>query len=128
MIAKAEYVGGPKNMKNFVINLNEYGATKIYTGRDNGTRAREHFHLEEIEEYLNEEDLKVTIEVPATASTLNSSFLLGFLDKTIQKTGSKESFLKHFTFRMNEKFNSQLDETIHRALLYKEQRHPSLLQ
>jgi hypothetical protein len=99
------------NTRQIDIDLSSYGSV-VFTGRTNGRRARAHFGLDEID---NESDC-VVVRVPDDASVLNSSFLLGFLGKSIQQYGSKEEFLRHFRFSAPKKFQKQIDTTIDRAL------------
>lgn len=94
------------------VDLSEYGA-KVFTGRPNGVRAREHFNLTTDQRAGKH----VVIRVPDETLALNSSFLLGFLGEEIRAAGSRDKFMETYQFKMPEKFNEQLERTIIRALL-----------
>ncbi len=97
---------------NTAINLEQYGSL-VFSGRRNGARARDHYHMAErdddYETYL--------IIVPSETKVLGSSFLLGMFADSIQKMGGRENFLEKYRFRnLPSRFQKNLDDAIERAL------------
>lgn len=89
-------------------------AGRVYIGRSNGTQARRHFKVANID---NDENCVVTINFPENAKTISSSFFLAMFGESIEKAGSKESFEKRFKFNAKDHIKSQINQAIDRAIV-----------
>lgn len=100
-------------MKNVTINFEKL-AGRVYVGRSNGTKAREHF---ELSKYDNDDSYTVIVNFPDNAKTLSSSFFLAMFGESIEKAGSKESFVQRYRFHAKEHILTQINQAINRALV-----------
>ena len=84
-----------ENMKNVIdIKISKYRASgaKIFTGRDNGMKARKELDLNRMD---NEQD-NIRILVPTDTWGINPSFFGGMFEGSIKKYG--DNFLNKYTF------------------------------
>jgi hypothetical protein len=95
------------------IDLAKFGGP-VYTGRDRGESIREKNNLDKIDQ---DPSTNVIILVPDNAFSLNSSFFLGLLGKSIRAAGSREKFLAKFKFKKPPHIEEYIDSGIERALL-----------
>ena len=95
------------------IDLTKYGGP-VYTGRDKGQSIRERNDLDKIDQ---DPSTNVIILVPDNAFSLNSSFFLGLLGKSIRAAGSREKFLAKFKFKNPQHIEEFIESGIERALL-----------
>ena len=99
--------------KEIEIDLRKFGGP-VYTGRDKGQSIREKNKLDKIDQ---DPLTNVIILVPDNAFSLNSSFFLGLLGKSIRAAGSREKFLDKFKFKYPPHIGEYIDSGIERALL-----------
>ena len=96
-----------------IIDMKVYvGNKKIISGRKNGKKAREDIKIERLED---ENDI-IIIKVPMDVLSFNSSYFLGMLGKSVRKYGSKEAFLKKYTFECNDIVRININDGIMDAL------------
>ncbi|MDD5461985.1 MAG: hypothetical protein PHG00_10210 [Methylococcales bacterium] len=95
------------------IDLKKFGGP-VYTGREKGQAIREKNNLDKIDQ---DPTSNVIILVPDNAFSLNSSFFLGLLGKSIRAAGSREKFLAKFQFKNPSHIEEYIDSGIERALL-----------
>ena len=96
------------------IDFGKFGGP-IYTGRKNGTKARQKCNLDKVDN----EKMTVKVSIPSSTFSVNSSFFLGFFGDSIRKAGSKDSFLKKFNFKNDDHLKGKIDDWINRALFEK---------
>lgn len=96
------------------INLSNLSG-KAYIGRENGETARKRFNID------TEETENTTFEilVPSNTMAINSSFILGFLSKSIMRYDNKEAFYKIFNFKNAERFMPKIDDAVMHVMLAK---------
>jgi hypothetical protein len=99
--------------KEIEIDLRKFGGP-VYTGRDKGQSIREKNNLDKIDQ---DPLTNVIILVPENAFSLNSSFFLGLLGKSIRASGSREKFLAKFKFKNPPHIEEYIESGIERALL-----------
>lgn len=103
----------PENPRvELTIDLSTYGA-RVYSGRKNGEDVRENTRLDQIE---SDPNAFVTIIVPEDTQALNNSFLLGMLEKSIKRAGSREQFHDRYNVKVPARFREGLERAIERAL------------
>lgn len=95
------------------IDLENFGGP-VYSGRPRGESIREKNNLDKIDQDLS---TIVIIRVPDNAFSLNSSFFLGLLGKSIRAAGSREKFLAKFKFEYPPHIEEYIESGIERALL-----------
>lgn len=95
------------------IDLARFGGP-VYSGRHRGELVREKINLDKIDQ---DPSAVVIIQVPENTFSLNSSFFLGLLGKSIRAAGSRENFLKKFKFKSPPHINEDIESGIERALL-----------
>lgn len=96
-----------------VIDFENVGG-RVYIGRPNGEKAREHF---EIHQYDMDSGTTVEVRIPDNARTMSSSFFLGMFGESITIAGSKDKFTQRFYFKASEHIKNQIDDAINRALV-----------
>lgn len=82
------------------------------SGRDKGIAAREKLDLKT----KDADDSEYRIIVPEYIISLHISFLLGLFGDSIRKLG-KEDFLKKYQYQDYEKYKTNIDESVTRALM-----------
>lgn len=85
----------------------------VYIGRDRGEAARKKYNLDEIDRDVN---CLIVVSVPDSTYSINSSFFLGFFGDSIVRAGSREAFLKKFSFSCPPTIMATIDRCIQRAL------------
>lgn len=84
----------------------------ILSGRDKGELLRSKLDLDKLEK---ETDV-VTIVVPDSIVSFNSSYFLGLFTPSIIKYKSREEFLKKYTFECDEYILNDIEDGISEAL------------
>lgn len=103
--------GKGENMSSTIdIKISKYRANgaKIFTGRDNGVKAREELNLNRIDE----EDVRVRILVPRDTWGINPSFFGGMFEGSIKKLGRKFEDKYCFCYAKGESLNDSLFKDI----------------
>lgn len=95
------------------IDLAKFGGP-VYSGRPKGEAAREKIDLDKIDK---DPSAIVIIRVPDNTFSLNSSFFLGLLGKSIRAAGSREKFLEKFKFKNPPHIEIDIEGGIEKALL-----------
>jgi hypothetical protein len=75
------------------IDLSSFAGGMVIAGRSKGAAARDHFHLDQVDEAPE----LATVKIPLEVISLNSSFFLGMFGQSIQKLG-REKFLEKYNF------------------------------
>jgi hypothetical protein len=98
----------------FTIDLNAYrsGNTSVFSGRPRGEAVRKQINLDKVD--TTEELVKVVI--PGDVFSVNTSFFLGLFGESVRGAGSKENFLKRFTFECPPEILEDVSDGIERAL------------
>lgn len=99
--------------KKIEIDLKKFGGP-VYSGRPKGESVRSKNNLDKIDQ---DPETHVIILVPEDAFSLNSSFFLGLLGKSIRSAGSREKFLAKFEFKNPPHIEEDIESGIERALL-----------
>lgn len=96
----------------FVVDFAKFGGP-VYVGRALGKQARSRLGLDRVDA----EGLAVVVRIPPTTFSVNSSFFLGLFGPSIRSAGTREEFLRRYTFEMDEeRFKESVDASIDRAL------------
>lgn len=92
------------------IKISKYRANgaKIFTGRDNGIKARLELNLNQ----MDEEDGLVRVLVPADTWGINPSFFGGLFESSIKKLGRNFSKKYSFCYTNGERINDSLSRDI----------------
>jgi hypothetical protein len=99
------------NKELIIIDLSQHGGP-VYAGRPKAEKLREKYRLDEIDSLTEQ----VRIKIPENTYTINSSFFLGLLGKSVRQAGSKEDFLRKFSFEAPDVFKNKINDYIIRAL------------
>lgn len=81
----------------------------MYVGRERGEAARARFPMDD----WDRGDAPVTVTIPDSTFSINSSFFLGLFGPSIQAAGSRERFLRKYHFECDVRF---WEETIERGI------------
>lgn len=84
----------------------------VYTGRDRGEKLRAHFRVDQLDSL----DQSVNVIIPDSTYSISSSFFLGLFGPSIIKSGSSDTFFKHYHFLTNDFLKSIIDAHASRAL------------
>jgi hypothetical protein len=84
----------------------------VYVGRANGMKARERFHIAE----LDETDSRVSVSVPSETYSINSSYFLGLFGPSVLRFGSAEAFFGHYEFHAAPNVRATIERHVERAL------------
>lgn len=99
-------------MENVIeVKISKYRANsaRIFTGRDNGIKARQELDLNRIDD----EQSNVRILLPSDTWGINPSFFGGLFEASIKKYGN--SFLKKYTFGYTN--GEEISETLNRDIM-----------
>jgi hypothetical protein len=99
--------------KQFLIDFAKLGGP-VYIGRKKGEAAREKLKLDNID---SDQGILVEVKIPTTTYSINSSFFLGLFGPSIRASGTREAFLKKFTFKCPAEIMKSVESGIQRALL-----------
>lgn len=85
-------------MKHIKIDLLRFRGSKssLFTGRPQGVQARNEIQLDN---YDNDENCQVELQIPNDTTSFNPSFYLGLLFKSYQKLGI-EGFISKYSFEI----------------------------
>jgi len=98
--------------KNITIDLKALDG-RVFVGRSNGQRAREHFKLEN----CNEENCHIVFLIPKNTMSVNSSFFLGLFGVDVQRIGDFDLFFKYVDIsKVDERFKKQLEIAVKRSI------------
>ena len=84
----------------------------VYTGRSRGERLREQLDLDA----LDKSAFVIKVKIPEATYSISSSFFLGLFGPSIIKYGSKDDFIKKYSFETSEFLISVIEKHIARAL------------
>lgn len=84
----------------------------VYTGRDRGEKLRELFKIDQ----LDSSDYAINVIIPDSTYSISSSFFLGLFGPSIIKSGSRDTFFKHYHFLTNDFLKGIIDAHASRAL------------
>ncbi len=87
----------------------------VYIGRDRGSIERDKYRLDE----LDSQNVVVTISIPSSTYSINSSFFLGLFGKSIRNAGSKDAFFQKFRFVAPDNIIDAIESYVERALYEK---------
>jgi len=87
----------------------------VYIGRDRGMAERAKYNLDEVDK----SDQCVTVKIPESTYSINSSFFLGLFGKSIKYAGSSEKFREKYVISAPKEINDNLENYIERALYEK---------
>ena len=97
------------NNKEIKISKYRANGAKIFTGRDNGIKAREELNLNR----LDDGNDVICILIPTDTWGINPSFFGGLFETSIKKLG--DSFLSKYTFRYPN--GEKISESLNRDLM-----------
>lgn len=91
-----------------VIRLEELtlGEVKNLAGHDRGLKAREHFHIDELDTARE----SVTVKVPDNFRAISPSFFQGMFAESVHKVGGAIAFFNHYRFDAPLHIRSKLAE------------------
>lgn len=84
----------------------------ILSGRDKGELLRKKINLDELEEHEDE----ITIVIPDSIVSFNSSYFLGLFTESVVKAKTKENFLKKYKFQCDKYIRKDIEDGITEAL------------
>jgi hypothetical protein len=84
----------------------------VYVGRARGQQVRAQLKLDE----ADRDNKNVTVRIPNSTFSINSSFFLGLFGPSIRAAKSREAFLARFSFSCDARFWESIDAGIERAL------------
>lgn len=97
------------------VKISQYrrSGAKVFTGRDNGIKARQELQLAELEK----RDV-VNVQIPSDTWSINPSFFGGMLEDSIRTYG--DDFEQHYQFSYNDgaKLNAALIQNIENNINY----------
>lgn len=101
-------------MKDDRINLQDKisAGSKILSGRDKGEALRQKIDLDKREEEHN----KITIVIPPSIVSFNSSYFLGLFTPSIKKYKTREGFLEKYEFECDQFIQQDIEDGIKEAL------------
>lgn len=106
------------------ISLNELtnnGEVRNLSGHERGSAARNRFHLGELD--VIEEP--VVVDVPAYIYTITPSFFQGMFAESVRRLGSRERFLRKYSFNADPIVLEQIEKGIRISLMDRGQLFPN---
>lgn len=99
----------------YKIDLGKFNSSdsKVYSGQNRGKDLRSSLTIEKLEKRYN----KIIISIPEDTFSVNPSFFLGFLGKSVKTLGEK-SFKMKYKFVCTETIMENISEGIESALKY----------
>lgn len=82
------------------------GEVRNLAGHDRGLKAREHFHLDELDGVTD----PVDVHVPEDFRAVSPSFFQGMFAESVCKLGSARAFFEHYRFNAPAHIRSRLIE------------------
>jgi hypothetical protein len=84
----------------------------VFVGRPRGEVARQKCQLPQ----LDAAGTGAHVVIPEATYTINSSFFLGMFGDSIRAAGSRDAFLRRYSFTVPARFWTVIDSSIERAL------------